>query len=485
MTLSIEQKAAALICTGVSEEPDGEELERLRAFAGVIFFDRNGRSPRALAPASAALCARRETPALIAIDQEGGRVSRLREGVEPIPSMMALCATADEELARRAGAQTAFDLRRAGVNVNFAPVLDLAVDASNTVIGNRGFSDNPREVVRFAGAFCAGLRSGGIVPVYKHFPGHGSTQVDSHLELPVVELDERTLRDRDLAPYSALLAQAPAVMTAHVLVRALDPQRAATISPVILTKLLRNELGFRGVCFTDCLEMGAIAGESGSVEGALLALRAGADCLLLSHSIELAQDAATRIARAVTSGELDAAIVERAYARLEHLRAALQPPLPLDAAPPHAGIATEIAGRAITLLRGDPRVARASSAYVVFGCLPETPGTLRIALPEEPSSSDTEKLIDELHARKRRPVILMRRVHTSATRLDAVRRIVDAHPDAVVVSLLEPFDALALTQARHVLCTYDDGAVSIGALERVLFEGRPARGRLPLENARP
>ncbi len=144
---------------------------------------------------------------VIAIDQEGGAVARLREGVEPMPSMMALGAAQDIELAERAGEQMAFDLRRAGCTLDFAPVLDLALDPCNAVIGTRSIGADPQQVVAIGEAFARGLQQGGILPCYKHFPGHGSTSVDSHEALPIVDADESTLRARDLVPFAAVARQ--------------------------------------------------------------------------------------------------------------------------------------------------------------------------------------------------------------------------------------------------------------------------------------
>ncbi len=196
---------------------------------------------------------------LIAIDQEGGRVARLCDCVEPMPPMMALGAANDLELARRAGEQTAFDLRRAGCTMDFAPVLDLALDPRNTVIGTRSFGADPRRVAELGAAFGRGLRAGGILACYKHFPGHGATAVDSHQALPAIEADEATLRARDLVPFAAVADEAPAMMSAHVVARAFDAQYPATLSRRILSALLREELGFHGALVTDCLEMNAVA----------------------------------------------------------------------------------------------------------------------------------------------------------------------------------------------------------------------------------
>ncbi|HEY9084406.1 MAG TPA: beta-N-acetylhexosaminidase [Candidatus Tyrphobacter sp.] len=333
MNATLRRLAASVVVTGFRDaqpEPGFDDVLRAYPFAGFIFFDRNGTSVGALRALADTLRARYEgPPPILAIDQEGGRVMRLREGVAPMPPAAQIGASGDEALAERIGAQCALDLRRAGCNLDFAPVLDLAVNPGNTVIGDRSFGSDPAAVARMALAFARGLERGGVVATYKHFPGHGATAVDSHHALPVVEVDEATLRTRDLVPFAAVAGGARAMMTAHVVVRALDPDRPATLSRRILQTLLREELGFRGVCFTDCLQMAAIADGAGSTEGALEALRAGADALTVSHDPMLAIAIVERVERAVEEGDLAPQRLQEAAARIDALRAQLQPPLPV------------------------------------------------------------------------------------------------------------------------------------------------------------
>ncbi len=327
MSVSLLNLAASVVVTGVREEDLRDTRWSGYPFGGFIFFDRNTGSLAELRALTDRLRARYDLAPILAIDQEGGRVMRLREGVAPMP-----CAAeigGDAELAERIGTRCASDLRRAGCNLDFAPVVDLAVDPKNVVIGDRSFGSDPHVVAGSARAFARGLEGGGVVATYKHFPGHGATAIDSHHALPIISLDEGTLRSRDLVPFAAVASSARAMMTAHVVVTALDPGVPATLSSRILTTLLRGELGFDGVCFTDCLQMQAVASEYGSVEGAWRALRAGADALTVSHDPTLAVAIAQRVARAVEEGELAPERLHEAAGRLERLRALLQPPLPI------------------------------------------------------------------------------------------------------------------------------------------------------------
>jgi len=260
-------------------------------FAGYVLFARNVGDLPQVRTLTDELRALHELAPMIAIDQEGGRVMRIRSGVEAMPSMMALGAAGRSLLTGHAGEQVGFDLRRAGCTIDFAPVLDIALDARNTVIGTRSFGSDPERVAAHGAQFSKALENAGIVATFKHFPGHGSTAFDSHLELPVIELDATVIRSRDLLPFERCLRSASAVMTAHIVVRGFD-SAPATISRVLLTDVLRYDLEFNGVCFTDCMQIDAIARGVGTAGGVSAAIAAGADCALVSHDPELALAAA-------------------------------------------------------------------------------------------------------------------------------------------------------------------------------------------------
>ncbi len=269
----LESLARGVILAGVHGDAMRNGCE---GFAGALLFSRNGESVAEVRAFTDALRASSDgLPPIVAIDQEGGRVARLRDGIAPMPSAMALGAAADLELAQRAGEQVAFDLRRAGVTLNLAPVLDLALDPRNTVIGTRSFGADPQRVASVALAFGRGMASGGIETCYKHFPGHGATATDSHDDLPVLDVDTETIQARDLVPFIEAVGTADAIMSAHVTVPG-DAECAATLSRSVMTGLLRNDMRFTGALLTDCLEMGAVASRDGD-NVAVQALRAGAD----------------------------------------------------------------------------------------------------------------------------------------------------------------------------------------------------------------
>ncbi len=493
------RESAAVICCGF----DGLEITPALAdylkrvpLAGLVLFSRNVATLAQLRALTDRIREQLDQP-IIAVDQEGGRVARLRDGVEALPPMLSLGATGDAQLAARAGEQLGFDLRRAGINLDFAPVLDLLRYDGNTVIGARAFGDEPAQVVNLAGSLARGLERSGVVATYKHFPGHGSTPDDSHTNLPVSELPESTLRDDDIRPFAELLPQARAVMTAHVVLRAFD-DAPATMSGRLLTHVLREEIGFRGVCFTDCLQMDAVARYMGSTQAAVRALCAGADCVLISHSLELAEQCANAIDAALRSGELGRKRFEEAVSRLAELRRELQEPLPLNAAPPHAGVGMQIGRRAITLFRGEPGADPANSAIVSFegettegaqGRHSEHPSpgenwnvpVLRV--PLNPTEAQVTNALASLSESGRRAIVLMRRAGDHPAQQHAIQQIIACQPDALIVSVREPFDGLACTPARHVLLSYGDDRPSIAGLDAVMFAGCEPEGRLPLHSA--
>lgn len=258
-------------------------LAQTRA-AGVILFAHNIGAPAELHELCAALqaCAAdlRLPPLLIAIDQEGGIVSRLPAPFVTPPSQMAQAATGDPVAAYVCAQVTGQQLRAYGVNVNFAPVLDVNNNPANPVIGTRAFGTDPATVTRFGLAALRGYRETGVIATAKHFPGHGDTTIDSHLGLPVLDHKRDRLDQIELAPFKAAIAAGvPAIMTAHVVFSALD-DFPATLSRRVVRDLLRDELGFTGVVFTDALDMRAIADRYGKAEAAVRAKAAGADVVL-------------------------------------------------------------------------------------------------------------------------------------------------------------------------------------------------------------
>lgn len=230
----------------------------------------------------------RDVPLWVSVDQEGGRVARLKAPFTEWPPMAGLGRLGDAALAERFAAALARELSAVGVTLDFAPVLDVHHEAADPVIGDRALSADPAEVARLGTVIIETLQRHGVAACGKHFPGHGDTRADSHHELPVVEHAPEHLDEHDMRPFgAAIAADVAAVMTAHVVYPALDDARPATLSPTIVDGILRRRLGHRGLVVTDDLEMGAITSTRSVEQAAVEALNAGCDTLLLcGESIE-------------------------------------------------------------------------------------------------------------------------------------------------------------------------------------------------------
>ncbi|AEV88289.1 glycoside hydrolase [Actinoplanes sp. SE50] len=293
--------------------------------AGHTLFGTNVGSSDELSQLTARLRSARPD-ALIAIDEEGGDVTRLghRTG-SPYPGNAALGAADDLDLTRQVYAAIGADLATAGVNLDLAPTVDVNSVAENPIIGTRSFGADPGLVARHTGAAIAGLQSAGVAACAKHFPGHGATVTDSHLDLPTVDVPLPVLRERDLPPFAAAVAAgARAVMSAHIRVPALTGDGPATFSRAALQGLLRDEYGFAGVIVTDALEMRGAAGAAGGIpQAAVAALAAGADLLCIGAEVdrELVLAVADEVAAAVGDGRLAVVRLEQAAARNADLAA--------------------------------------------------------------------------------------------------------------------------------------------------------------------
>jgi beta-N-acetylhexosaminidase len=300
--------------------------------AGVILFSRNVEGPRQVRDLCREIraAAGRGRPApLIAIDQEGGRVMRLTAPgftrFPPARCYSLFCCRASR-VAEAVGEAIGSELRAVGIDIDFAPVLDVDSNPDNPVIGDRALSPDPEIVAELGTAFLRGILSRGVLPVGKHFPGHGNTATDSHADLPVVRSSRDTLRKRDLPPFRRVIrAGIPALMTAHVLYTALDREFPATLSKKILRGLLRKQLRFRGAVFSDALEMKAITGRFGIGDAAVRAVSAGCDVVLVCRGEGNQEETVEAISRAWADDREFRKCVAEATRRVFRLRQALPP----------------------------------------------------------------------------------------------------------------------------------------------------------------
>jgi beta-N-acetylhexosaminidase len=299
---------------------------------GIILFARNVESPEQVADvARQARSMAAELPLWVSVDQEGGRVARLRSPFTIWPPMQTLGRSGDDELAVRFARALAAELRAVGVTLDFTPVLDILTNPRNPAIGDRALATTPEEVARLGAAIIETLQSEGIATCGKHFPGHGDTSTDSHHELPLIEHPPDRLDAVELVPFKKAIAVGVAgIMTAHILVPSIDDQRPGTLSPAIVTGLLKEKLGFKGMVFTDDIGMKAISARHTTAEATVLAIAAGCDAVLMCGDSQEPQfEALEAVIHAVEDGTLPLSRVEDALARHRRTKERfLAPPQP-------------------------------------------------------------------------------------------------------------------------------------------------------------
>ena len=311
---------------GMAPSADVRTLIRQYGASQVILFARNVDTPEQVADLARELQAiardaGQDLPLMIGVDQEGGRVARLREPWTVWPSMRALGRLGSESHAERMGRALADELLPCGIHWDFAPVVDVDTNPKNPVIGDRSFGADPELVGRLGAAMIRGLQGGGLAACAKHFPGHGDTDLDSHHELPVVTHSPRRLEEVELRPFrTAVEAGVVSVMTAHVLVPELDETLPATLSPRIVEPLLRGRMKYDGVVVTDDMEMKAVAKGWGAGEAAVLAALAGCDLLAICRTPAAQVEAVEALVRAQESDRIASKDMESAVARLRRLK---------------------------------------------------------------------------------------------------------------------------------------------------------------------
>jgi len=480
--------------SGPEVTPEIERLIRDGRIGGVILFAKNIRSASQVRGLTADLqgiaSAAGLPPLFVSVDQEGGMVNRLTEGVTVFPGAMSIAAAGRTEEAAAAARMTALELRALGINVNHAPVLDVNTDVSNPIIGVRAFADDPDEVARFGAAYVAAAQEAGVLATPKHFPGHGATSVDSHLDLPRVGKDPVSLRREDIEPFAAAFASgADGLVTAHIVYPGLDPHLPATLSPAVVTTLLRDELGFGGVVFTDSMDMKAISSRWGRGPAAVKALAAGVDVIMACGPAEMQWASIEAVRRAAEEGTLDAGALRRSAAHIADAKARYAR---VDAGPPavdreaHARRAEQIADRAITLVRAArgriPLQSRRTAVLHVgsdawVAATPRLGEELAALLPGVTVAS-------EVSAVTGRPWDAVVVVSLAWRSYEGVGTIAALHGEfgdrLVVVGAGNPYELLRFPNVPTYLAAYGPDPASMRAAANVLAGRLEPKGRLPV-----
>jgi beta-N-acetylhexosaminidase len=449
-------------------------------------------------------------PLLVASDQEGGQLIGLGEGTTPFAGAMALGASGDERLAERVARATGRELRALGVNVNYAPVCDVADNAANPALGIRSFGDDPQAVGTLAGATVRGLQGEGVAATVKHFPGAGAAAQDPHHELPRLPRTNSELAERELLPFRAALeAGARVVMTGHLALPDDPSGLPASLSSMVLRDLLRDELGFDGVTVSDALDMHAVAQGSAQIVDAVTALRAGEDVLLGTADEAALARLEEGLAQARLRGLIEADDDTGATRRLNDLRRWLegfpQPPLDVVGCREHQDLAAELARRSITLVRNDDRLLpltpAAGGRIAVVQSEPAdltpadtsstVPPTLasairrghrnvdEILLPPNPGEADLAGLGPRLASAD---IVVVGTVSANLVAAQAAlgEAALASGKPTIAVALRTPWDLLTYPSARTYVCSYGILPPTMEALAAALMGVAPFAGRLPV-----
>lgn len=487
---------------------------------GVILFSRNIASREqvrelCLALQEEARAAGHDQPLLIATDQENGLVRRLGPDSPLFPGNMALGAIGSDSIAFDVAYYTGRELLALGVNMNLAPVVDVNNNPTNPVIGIRSFGEDPELVARLGAATVRGFADAGVISSLKHFPGHGDTGVDSHLALPTIAADRERLDAVELIPFRRGIAVgADTVLMGHMRVPALEAGEAppASVSPAIITSLLREELGFSGVVVTDCLEMDAISRGVGVAQGSVRALAAGADLVLVSHRQDRQMAALSEARAALRSGRLDPARIREAIGRLRDLKArrlswerSLNPPPASSSLLDTTSLRNHAYARSTTLVRdtaallplrlepGQRLLVLDWPAYKVWGAvdIPFDSEPFVSALRERQDAVEVVALpaVDDSAGResaRRRiedaavVIALTLNAHLDPERAALLRELLDGKRQVIGVAVCNPYDAAALPTIPTYLLTYDYSAPALRAAAEVLTSARAPSGVCPV-----
>ncbi len=454
-------------------------------------------------------------PLLIMLDQENGLVRRLGPDATIFPGNMALGAINSEQITYDIAEATGQELRALGINMNLAPVVDVNNNPANPVIGVRSFGENSHLVARLGSAAMKGYQAADVVSVLKHFPGHGDTSVDSHRALPILPHTLEHLDRVELVPFARCIAEgAECVMIGHLYLPQLMSQEAlpATVSSEIVQDLLRHRLGFDGVVISDCMEMHAVTRTIGTVRATVMALQAGNDLVLVSHSSSLQLASLQAIHAAVQASELSPETIRRATERVlrlkeKYLSWEISPSTPIElvGSAAHRRLSDATYERSTTLvkndelliplrLQSDERVLVLHPQAVVASVVEDRSHAPTIlaeavehrhantgALAYSPASNDAERAVIVHEAGKASIVIIATmNAHADEYQTKLMQELLQAGCRVIGIAIRNPYDLQSFPQLRTYLATYEYTAPALEATVRVMFGEIEARGVLPV-----
>ena len=521
MTRELQKKIGRLFVAGFDGTVPGEQarllLEDLK-IGNWILFARNvagyGQLPELTRELIAKTRENNGAAPFMTLDQEGGVVSRLHGDLNTYPGAMASAAAAGPEAVMRAAEITAGHLRSLGLNMNLAPVADINSNPANPIVGSRSYGDSAEAVTRYALAAAAGYRKGGVIPVFKHFPGHGDTELDSHKTLPTLAHPAAVLENRELVPFQrGIEAGIPAIMVAHLLVPSLDDSGLpASLSHRMIEGLLRQKMGFRGLVLTDCLEMKGIRNHFTTGEAVVLAVQAGADLLFISHSAAEQEKGVKALHDAVASGKISESRIDESLGRREACRTDVfqdsegtgQAVTGWTGTNPEPFL-QDISRRSLTLLR--------DKGFLPSGGLPDSSETLILVIqrPEQFIGENTvsggnpmnrlkeafpasvfriipaDQVEEELNKAPINPESFSRILAVTADAgfyppaVAALRNLAKKKTPVGIAIMRTPYEAALFPEARFLILGYENTVLGVESLIPILKGEAEAVGSCPVE----
>lgn len=532
--MTLREKIGQMLLCGFEGTEATDKLKELIAehqVGGVIYFARNVVNTAQVAELSDQL---QEIagqagvmPLWVSIDQEGGMVARITEGVALMPGQMALAAgalgadagasaevsasasaSANSNAAYEAALISGKELRALGINLNFAPVLDVNNNPDNPVIGVRSFGESAELVAEFGLRAVQGFQDANVVATAKHFPGHGDTSVDSHLDLPTIVHEQERIRSLELVPFvKAIENGVDAIMSSHIYFPAFEAEKLpATLSKSVLTGLLREELGYDGVVMTDCMEMNAIAEHYGTVAASVMAIEAGADLVLISHSFDRQIGAIAAIEQAVREGRISEARIDASVERLLALKARrglLEPQQTGEVGTAeHCAVAQRLSEASITLVKDEQgllplkrtRTLAVTVAAAVSSGVDEAyagPASLGAALAARGLDVIDRVLplaevgglsgsVLEAAEGVEQIVVGTYNARFHPAQVELVRALQAIGKPLVVVGLRVPYDLLELSEVSTFVAAYESRPLALQSTAKGLLGELEMKGRLPV-----
>ncbi len=522
--MSQEGQIGQVLAVGFHEPtPSQDIIDLIQKYhvGNVILFQRNIQSAQQVQELTASLQriakeAGPRQPLLIMIDQENGMVRRFGQNATIFPGSMALGAIGSEQIAYDVALATGRELHTLGINMNLAPVMDVNNNPANPVIGVRSFGEDPQMVARLGTAMVCGYRAAGILTCLKHFPGHGDTAVDSHLALPVIPYGMERLEAIELVPFkSAIESGADSVMIAHMYLPELmqNEMVPATLSHAVITELLRQKLGFKGLIISDCMEMQAVSDTVGSEQGTVGALKAGTDLVLVSHTFSRQRGSIEAVQAAIQDGTLSEERIQEAAERVLQLKART---LSWDNLP-NAKELVVIGNEAHRQLRDhayeqSTTVVRDTDGLLPLRLQPEqrlcllflqpSSSTLAVdagfsghALEEQikkrheqidiisiasTPTQDENQRINQAVDKASVTIVVTANANLDTYQGELVRQLLQRGRPIIGIAAYNPYDLLAFPELGTYLVTYEYTQPAFAALVRVLFGEISAQGYLPV-----